>query len=215
MVDDEPEAPPPADRSSPRKLPREQKDRPADRTRVEPPADPAAANAPDSLPAPERARAPESPPLPAARPILPVSTSLSAVFERWAERRAALREQDQARAAAAAIAVLEARRELAIDNLVPFAFSAVRDADRSLAAGVVADALAHAELAVRLAPELADAHATLARVRDSSGEVIDQALALWFPGPASETGEDFFPIRGLSICFSDFIEALMNHVVNC
>src|ERR1700689_1465824 len=33
--------------------------------------------------------------------------------------------------------------------------------------------------------------ATLARVRDpASGEVIDEALALWFPGPHSETGED-------------------------
>jgi tRNA modification GTPase len=32
--------------------------------------------------------------------------------------------------------------------------------------------------------------ATLARVRDRSGESIDQGLALWFPGPASETGED-------------------------
>jgi tRNA modification GTPase len=33
--------------------------------------------------------------------------------------------------------------------------------------------------------------AALARVRDPrSGEPIDQALALWFPGPNSETGED-------------------------
>jgi tRNA modification GTPase len=32
--------------------------------------------------------------------------------------------------------------------------------------------------------------ATLARVRDASGETIDQSLALWFPGPHSETGED-------------------------
>src|SRR6476620_2656730 len=33
--------------------------------------------------------------------------------------------------------------------------------------------------------------ATLAQVRDpASGEIIDQALALWFPGPRSETGED-------------------------
>jgi len=33
--------------------------------------------------------------------------------------------------------------------------------------------------------------ATLARVRDpASGEIIDEALALWFPAPASETGED-------------------------
>jgi tRNA modification GTPase len=33
--------------------------------------------------------------------------------------------------------------------------------------------------------------AALARVRDpASGEMIDEALALWFPGPNSETGED-------------------------
>jgi tRNA modification GTPase len=33
--------------------------------------------------------------------------------------------------------------------------------------------------------------AALARVRDpATGEIIDEALALWFPGPASETGED-------------------------
>src|ERR1700684_2220691 len=33
--------------------------------------------------------------------------------------------------------------------------------------------------------------AALARVRDpASGEIIDEALALWFPAPRSETGED-------------------------
>jgi tRNA modification GTPase len=33
--------------------------------------------------------------------------------------------------------------------------------------------------------------AALARVRDpASGEIIDEAVALWFPRPASETGED-------------------------
>jgi tRNA modification GTPase len=32
--------------------------------------------------------------------------------------------------------------------------------------------------------------AALARVRDKSGEVIDEALVLWFPAPNSETGED-------------------------
>jgi len=32
--------------------------------------------------------------------------------------------------------------------------------------------------------------AGLARVRDPGGEPIDEALALWFPGPKSETGED-------------------------
>jgi tRNA modification GTPase len=38
--------------------------------------------------------------------------------------------------------------------------------------------------------------ATLARVRDpASGEVIDEALALWFPGPHSETGEDMAELQ--------------------
>src|SRR5262245_51075300 len=32
--------------------------------------------------------------------------------------------------------------------------------------------------------------ATLARVRGRDGEVVDQALAVWFPAPKSETGED-------------------------
>src|ERR1700694_1521675 len=32
--------------------------------------------------------------------------------------------------------------------------------------------------------------AMLARLRDSNGEPIDDALVLWFPGPRSETGED-------------------------
>src|SRR4249919_3078148 len=32
--------------------------------------------------------------------------------------------------------------------------------------------------------------AALARVRGRDGEIVDQALALWFPGPRSETGED-------------------------
>ena len=32
--------------------------------------------------------------------------------------------------------------------------------------------------------------ALLAKIRNRAGEAIDQALVLWFPGPASETGED-------------------------
>ncbi|MBU8536912.1 tRNA uridine-5-carboxymethylaminomethyl(34) synthesis GTPase MnmE [Falsiroseomonas tokyonensis] len=32
--------------------------------------------------------------------------------------------------------------------------------------------------------------ASLRRLRDAAGEVLDQALVLWFPGPASYTGED-------------------------
>ncbi len=38
--------------------------------------------------------------------------------------------------------------------------------------------------------------ATFARVRDpKSGEIIDEALALWFPGPHSETGEDMAELQ--------------------
>ena len=38
--------------------------------------------------------------------------------------------------------------------------------------------------------------AALARVRDpDSGEAIDEALALWFPGPNSETGEDIAELQ--------------------
>src|ERR1700691_1684651 len=38
--------------------------------------------------------------------------------------------------------------------------------------------------------------AALARVRDpASGEIIDEALALWFPAPRSETGEDVAEVQ--------------------
>jgi tRNA modification GTPase len=38
--------------------------------------------------------------------------------------------------------------------------------------------------------------ASLARVRDpASGEIIDEGLALWFPAPASETGEDIAELQ--------------------
>jgi tetratricopeptide (TPR) repeat protein len=181
-VDEEREAPLPAEPPALRKArknlpvraadPQEEEARPpgkaepaSGRAAEAPPPDPAAANAPDSLPAPKPPKPPAPPPMPAARPILPVSTSFEALYRHWANRRTALREQDPVRAAAAATAVLEARRELAIENLVPFAFSEVRDTNRMLEAGVVADALAHAELAVKLAPQLADAHAALARAR--------------------------------------------------
>jgi tetratricopeptide (TPR) repeat protein len=128
--------------------------------------------------------------MPAARPILPVTTSSEALYRHWAERRTALREQDPARAAAAATAVLAARRELAIENLVPFAFSEVREANRALEAGVVAEALLHAELAVQLAPDLADAHAALARARfaRSPGEV-GAVLSAMYDAVSAALGE--------------------------
>src|SRR6266852_568361 len=38
--------------------------------------------------------------------------------------------------------------------------------------------------------------ASLAHVRDpASGEIIDEGLALWFPGPNSETGEDIVELQ--------------------
>src|SRR5262245_5818964 len=37
--------------------------------------------------------------------------------------------------------------------------------------------------------------AALVRVRDLSGEPIDSALALWFPAPKSETGEDVVELQ--------------------
>src|SRR5918997_533709 len=38
-------------------------------------------------------------------------------------------------------------------------------------------------------------HAALATVRNAAGEPIDQALALWFPAPRSETGEDMAELQ--------------------
>src|SRR5262249_48576884 len=40
--------------------------------------------------------------------------------------------------------------------------------------------------------------ATLAKLRNAAGEVLDQALVLWLPAPRSETGEDMaqLPVHG-------------------
>src|ERR1700732_3597679 len=53
--------------------------------------------------------------------------------------------------------------------------------------------------------------AALARVRDpGSGEVIDEALALWFPAPRSETGEDVaeLQLHGGQAVIAGVLEAL-------
>jgi tRNA modification GTPase len=53
--------------------------------------------------------------------------------------------------------------------------------------------------------------AALARVRDpASGEVIDEALALWFPAPRSETGEDVaeLQLHGGQAVIAGVLEAL-------
>ncbi len=110
---------------------------------------------------------PQPPPSPGelAREIVPVQASWSKLMAAWTEFRSALREQDPARAAAAQRALLDAKKDLAIENLGTLAAAEVRDAFRSLRANLPAEALAHAELAAQLAPDFADGHLAVARAR--------------------------------------------------
>ena len=58
-------------------------------------------------------------------------------------------------------------------------------------------------------------HATLARVRDpATGEVIDEALALWFPGPHSETGDDMAELHGVAPLFQRLPESVERVLVH-
>jgi tetratricopeptide (TPR) repeat protein len=84
-------------------------------------------------------------------------------MELWVERRIASRESDVVRAEAAERAVVAAKRELAIENLVAMAVAAIREADRARVANLPAEALARARVAVELAPDLPDAHVAYAR----------------------------------------------------
>lgn len=111
---------------------------------------------------------PPPPPEPSselARRLVPVGTSWEKLMEAWTGRRAAIREQDPGRARAAAEALVGAQRELAIENLVPFAAALVRESGRSLQANLPAEAVEQAQLAVTLAPDFPDAHLALARAR--------------------------------------------------
>ncbi len=99
------------------------------------------------------------------RPIEPVRTTYGRILELWQVRRTALREQDLSRAEAARRGILEAMRELGIENLTPFAAALVRESERAIAARSPDDALRHAVFAVELAPDLADAHVAEARAR--------------------------------------------------
>ncbi|RRU14970.1 tRNA uridine-5-carboxymethylaminomethyl(34) synthesis GTPase MnmE [Stenotrophomonas sp. 278] len=45
-------------------------------------------------------------------------------------------------------------------------------------------------------PELRPRHAHYARFRDAAGEVLDDGIALYFPGPRSFTGEDVVELQG-------------------
>jgi hypothetical protein len=110
--------------------------------------------------------------------IEPVRGTFAELERAWADRRRALREQDVAGAEEAQRKVLALQEELAIDNLRPFAAAEVRDSQRALAARLEADALAHAELAVRLAPDLPEAHLALARARLARDGVARALAAL-------------------------------------
>jgi tetratricopeptide (TPR) repeat protein len=125
------------------------------------------ARAPTSTSTP--ASAPPAPPAMAtttsdlARRIQPVSTTHARLMELWVERRVASRESDVVRAEAAERAVVAAKRELAIENLVAMAVAEIREADRARLANLPAEALARARVAVELAPDLPDAHIAHAR----------------------------------------------------
>ena len=136
---------------------------------------------PEPLPPPQPAARPHSPappgkagPAPAAaaedlarlqRPIEPVHARFADLGEQWRVRRLALRENDLSRADEARRRLLAVKRELAIENLFPFASSEVRETERFLATRSPEDALRHAQFAVELAPDLAEAHVALARAR--------------------------------------------------
>jgi hypothetical protein len=100
------------------------------------------------------------------------------LMSHWADRRTAVREQDPSRAAIAATAILDVKRLLAIENVTWLAASEVRESGRALAANLPGEALSHAEVAGKLAPDFADAHLALARARLSkAGEAPLAALA--------------------------------------
>jgi tRNA modification GTPase len=56
----------------------------------------------------------------------------------------------------------------------------------------------HCIIALAGGPMIVPRVATLRRLRDEAGQAIDQALILWFPGPASFSGEDMaeFHVHG-------------------
>jgi tetratricopeptide (TPR) repeat protein len=116
------------------------------------------------------------------RAIEPVRISPERLAELWQARRKALREQDAAGATAAAQGLRAAQRELGIVNLPSHASVEVRDAERALRARAVEDALAHAQLATELAPDLHEPLLALARARLAA----DPAR----PGPAASAALD-------------------------
>jgi tetratricopeptide (TPR) repeat protein len=99
------------------------------------------------------------------RAIEPVQATADDLARAWTARRHALREGNVAAAGEARARLLAVKEELGIENLRAFASSEIRDSRRALAARLEVDAVAHAELAARLAPGLPEGHLQLARAR--------------------------------------------------
>lgn len=141
---------------------------------------------PPPPPAPVEPHPPAAAPQPKAEPpqpkaIEPVRGSWNALLQAWKERRRALREQDGPAARSAARSLLDLKKELGIENLHALAASEVREVERTLRARLPSDAVEHGDLAVQLAPDLADAHLALARARlaKDPSQLAQAAAPLW------------------------------------
>jgi len=167
-------------------LPQEEaRDKPPERA-GEPVAEPQAASLEPARPpvaaagAPDGGPAPQGPPAAGAmpgvsitaeelrklqRPIDPVHVDRSRITQLWQKRRTAVREQDPGRARAAAEEIRETMLELGIESLPSVAVAEVREAERSLQAHAVDDALEHAAFAAGVAPDLPEAHLAVAQAR--------------------------------------------------
>jgi len=134
---------------------------------------PLAAAAPSSLTAPAAAPAGAMPGVTISaeelkklqRPIDPVRVDPGRLAELWQKRRAAGREQDPARAQAAGREIRETLLELGLENVPWLSAAEVREAERSLAARAVDEAVDHAQLASEVAPNLPEPYLVLARAR--------------------------------------------------
>lgn len=150
------------------------------------PAPPASAPAP--APAPPAAAV--SPVEASARGIVLPSEKSGDVFTHWNLRREYLKERDERRAEDEEGRVRQIKDELSIDNLFSVGEALTLEADGALAAGSPDQAQKRCQLAVELAPDLAAAHACLARstfALDKSAVVpAARELGAWALATASD-----------------------------
>lgn len=107
--------------------------------------------------------------------------SFQKIFDLWQERRRTLREQNVGRARAVQDRILAAMQELGIENLPSLAAAQVREAQRSLTANQVEDALEQARFAAALAPDLPDTHLMVFRTQlaKEPGHPLAALAELW------------------------------------